>query len=184
MKNNIHELLIAESDIAEGENENLHPTDIGTFPSSILVYVDRIENGVFCGVFQNVFERKNMVFCGLDELLLKINTYMDKIKCPQAFMRQRSWNVYKAPQTPDFNKLREWTKPVERKRGLPDPSVINARRGRIASFCISVLTRQGASWQGRIIWIPVWGRSKTIYFRSALELLGLMYEALCFKESC
>lgn len=184
MKNNIHELLVTTPTMTESENKKLHPTDIGTFPSSVLVYVDCIENGVYCGVFQNVFDRKNIVFCGLDELLLKINNYMDEIKCPQAFMRQRSWKVYKAPKKPEPDKPREWTKQVEHKFGLPDPKAINARRGRIASFCISVLSRQGASWQGRIIWLPVWGHSQTIYFRSALELLGLMNEALSFKGSC
>ena len=184
MENNVHKQLVVERAITENENDKLHPTDIGTFPSSILVYVDRVENGVFCGVFQNVFERKNIGFRGLDELLLKINTYMDEIKWPQAFMRQRSWKVYKAHKKPELDKPREWTKPVEHQLGLPAPKAINARRGRIASFCISVLTRQGCSWQGRIIWLPVWGHSQTIYFRSALELLGLMNEALSFKKSC
>lgn len=43
------------------------------------------------------------------------------------------------------------------------------------SFLLQVQFRQNASWQGRIIWME---EKKTVTFRSLLELLVLLEEAL------
>ena len=45
----------------------------------------------------------------------------------------------------------------------------------IATFQISVLFRQNASWQGNILWVD---RDMESQFRSALELIGLLDNAL------
>jgi hypothetical protein len=44
-----------------------------------------------------------------------------------------------------------------------------------ATFVIEILFRQNATWQGRITWID--GR-EAVYFRSMMEMLGLMESAL------
>jgi len=44
-----------------------------------------------------------------------------------------------------------------------------------ASFLIQVQYRHNSSWQGRIVWLDT---KKTLVFRSFLELVMLMQEAL------
>lgn len=44
-----------------------------------------------------------------------------------------------------------------------------------ASFLIQVQYRNNSSWQGRIVWLDT---KKTLVFRSFLELVMLMQEAL------
>jgi hypothetical protein len=47
------------------------------------------------------------------------------------------------------------------------------------SFSLQIQFRQNASWQGRIIWME---EKKTVTFRSLLELLVLLEEALGEKN--
>ena len=49
------------------------------------------------------------------------------------------------------------------------------KHGDLGSFIIRVQHRQNSSWQGRITWIE---KNQTMYFRSALELMKLMEDAL------
>lgn len=53
---------------------------------------------------------------------------------------------------------------------------VTEQRGKDATFIIRVSHRQHSSWQGEVTWID--GKKKE-YFRSALELVKMIDEALC-----
>ncbi|MBQ9046844.1 MAG: hypothetical protein IJ120_02980 [Solobacterium sp.] len=57
---------------------------------------------------------------------------------------------------------------------MSDKDVLN-HHGEIGTFIIRVQQRQNSSWQGRITWVD---EDKTIYFRSAWEMMKLIDEAL------
>lgn len=158
-------------------NGTLQPTTLGTSPMSALVYIDTLECGEARGMFHDVFDRFSRDFSGLAQLLLKLDQAMDDIQSPQAFMRRRTW----ADETRRARKQvgpREWTQLPERKLGLPEVWILNRRRGRVATFCVQVMTRQHASWQGRVLWLYGRGERREAHFRSVLELMGLLGEAL------
>lgn len=50
-----------------------------------------------------------------------------------------------------------------------------------ATFVIKVLFRQNATWQGKIQWVE---KNKTQSFRSDLEMLKLMDEAMQAVDEC
>lgn len=56
-----------------------------------------------------------------------------------------------------------------------DEGMLKTARGEKATFVVQVQFRQNASWQGTISWTE---EKKTRRFRSALEMLKLMDEAL------
>lgn len=155
----------------------LQPTMVGTSPMSAMVYIDALEGGKARGMFQDVFDRFTGEFTCLVQLLLELDQAMDDVRSPQAFMRRRTWAEDKRPVRKPVGP-REWTRPPERKPGLPEVWVLNRRRGRVATFCVQVVARQHASWQGRILWLRGRGERREAHFRSALELVGLLDEAL------
>lgn len=50
-----------------------------------------------------------------------------------------------------------------------------SQHGELGTFLIHVQHRQNSSWQGRITWVD---QKKTVYFRSALEMIKLVSDAL------
>lgn len=62
--------------------------------------------------------------------------------------------------------------PTDRRRALGEQKPL-------ATFQLSVLFRQNASWQGRLTWLE---RAEEARFRSVLELVGLLDSALAAWE--
>ncbi len=54
------------------------------------------------------------------------------------------------------------------------------RRQRGGTFVVRVEGRERESWQGQVIWTET---NRKQYFRSALELLHLMEDAMCAGEA-
>ena len=54
-----------------------------------------------------------------------------------------------------------------------DPAIV-CSKGKMATFLVSVLFRQNASWQGTVRWVE---EKKEVNFRSALELLHIINSA-------
>jgi len=52
---------------------------------------------------------------------------------------------------------------------------VNSKNRPECSFLVQIQFRQNATWQGRIVWME---ERKTIIFRSLLELMVLLEEAL------
>ena len=104
-------------------------------------------------------------FCSISDLVLKVDRFCNFVDTPQAAMA-----------------LRTFGKPVHR-RGRKKLDVVHnpamlQTRGKVATFVVTVLFRQSASWQGTVQWCE--GKEK-VPFRSVLELLHLMDSALELK---
>lgn len=80
-------------------------------------------------------------------------------------------NIHDQPQS--FCVPRQFTDGPELWPSQEPPQRI--RPGNLATFHIRIRFRRNASWQGTVTWLE---RHKTMPFRSALELLGLMDSVL------
>ena len=95
-------------------------------------------------------------FCGVLELLRKLDAMLDGMEYPQSYTARRS-----------FQPLEVWT-PAN---GQDSP----IRQGERATFAVRILFRRNASWQGSVTWLE--GEQQE-NFRSVLELLLLIDSAL------
>lgn len=133
------------------------PEDIRT--SIIRVY--SYQNKNMQGLFYNPYYGEELAFGSLTRLFLLMEDLMDAIDCPQASVRSRRF-------TPKTAKDTEQIIIAEQLQLPPDQPVI-------ATFKLKVLFRQGASWQGKLLWVDA---EKEQPFRSALELIKLLDSAL------
>ena len=109
------------------------------------------------------YEDKNIsgaLYCPALNLTLPFSSLMDRLNAPQRSMRQRTFQA--APREPE-----------------PDPLPSADDCTPLASFSVNVLFRQNASWQGNLVWTDAKLESS---FRSALELVGLLDEALTLVQ--
>lgn len=73
-----------------------------------------------------------------------------------------------------YTKRRGSTVKEELEKVVEDEELLT-RHGDLGTFIIRVQHRQHSSWQGRITWVE---EDKTLYFRSALEMMKLIEEAM------
>ena len=121
-----------------------------------LVCVDSYQDGVMQGCLCNPYSEGES-FKSLTQLLVKMESMLDEMQCPQAHTQTRTFG------RPD--------------RKAPDTEAPQTReRGAAATFQIRIIFRQHASWQGVVTWMET-GKEES--FRSVLELILLMDSALC-----
>lgn len=121
-----------------------------------LVCIDEYEDTVPHGRIYNASVQGAVEFRSLTEFLRKMDTLLDAMQYPQAFVAMRSFGEQGAM-------LEAVTQDSQKREG---------RRG---TFTVRVLFRQNASWQGSVYWLE---GGKEENFRSALELVFLMDSAL------
>lgn len=107
------------------------------------------------GIIVNPHYEKEMYFKSTTQLLKMLDQLQDEINFPDKSMQTRSFvneavkSPVEAPAEPDLQKNRKT----------------------IASFEISILFRQNASWQGSVVWME---KATSAEFRSVLELIFLI----------
>ena len=121
-----------------------------------IVQVFSYEDKRLDGALQSMRLDEEFQFTSLMQFLALMDAIMDLDTHPQRSVEPR---VFSAPTSNVLNAAR-W----ERQKVQP-----------IATFRISVLFRQNASWQGTVLWVD---RDMESQFRSALELIGLIDNAL------
>ena len=89
---------------------------------------------------------------------------------PQADLEERHFDSRKGGKT-SLKQQEETVMPTEK---------LALEKGEKATFIVQVQFRQNASWQGEITWTE--GKKKQ-RFRSALEMLKLMDEAMAAQET-
>ena len=129
--------------------------------STFIIHIDAIDQGEFSGQFCFPDQDKVYRFESLMQLLLQMEKCLDASNEPQAFAAMRSF----------------WTKGREEEN---EKENVFGRTGKLASFSIQIMFRRNASWQGMITWLEE-GEKRN--FRSVLELLFLINNALSAKES-
>lgn len=125
---------------------------------------------ILCGYLQEA-----VPFSGLSELLLKIDGLCDTFNLPQSVLTHRQFY----PDSP----IAQAPTPATARKPIPrqTPQQLAAQFGRGPVFGLQILYRQHASWQGHL-WSARREQTPTIAFRSALELLHLLHDALSLRE--
>lgn len=135
---------------------------IGT-PNGIVLCADRYENGVLAGRLYHGYEKEGIPFQGYEKVAWIAEDLFNSLDFPHAGNGDRDING----STRDYCKRKLV-------RVLKDDELLN-RRGDIGTFVVRVQHRQHSSWQGRVTYLE---KDKTVYFRSALELMKIIDGAL------
>lgn len=139
------------------ESSRFVPHSRHTYVVTITSYADKR----LCGELYSASMDRAFRFDSLMQLLLLMEALMDQGNYPQRGMEPRAFRTEQS-----ISLLQTGTP----KTGGPA----------LASFKIDVLFRQNASWQGSIVWSE---HQLESHFRSVLELLGLMDDALVMAEA-
>lgn len=133
----------------------------GELNRTVMICVDSYADRILTGRFHIASDQDAQPFNGLSQLLLGINRELDRENFPQSFSELRKFH------TPSVQ---------------PDSAtaVLKQENGAIATFFVRILFRQNASWQGSVTWVE--GKQE-VYFRSVLELIVLMDNALGYTRN-
>jgi hypothetical protein len=121
-----------------------------------VVCIDSYVNRIPEGRFYNPHYPNGVSFCGVVNLLTKMECMLDEMHFPEATSCIRTF------ADAAF---------VEQ---VVAPNQMILRKGKIATFSVRVMFRQNASWQGSVTWQE---KGQEMCFRSVLELLLLMDSA-------
>lgn len=111
------------------------------------------------GIIINPYYENEMYFGSTTQLLKMLDQLQDEISFPEKSMQQRSFGKDGIMNLTGYSKKTEAQK----------------NRKTLASFEISILFRQNASWQGSVIWME---KATSAEFRSVLELIFLIDSVL------
>ena len=132
------------------------PTSKSTYILTIADYKKKRLSGViYCPLLE-----KTYAFDNLMQFLLLMESLMDEASFPQRGVEQRAFQVSAVTTLA--------RSPAEKPLA-----------SRLATFTVNVLFRQNASWQGSIVWNE---RKLESHFRSVLELITLLDDALCAAQ--
>jgi len=134
--------------------------------SRFRVIIEKTENHDIAGVLYNEFYGIAIDFQGIRQMLSRLDDFFDYVRFPQATHEKRSFledSGQKIKQPP---------------KGLREVSP-EEMQGKEAVFLLHVQFRQNSTWQGTLEWLA---QKKTKRFRSELEMIGLIAEALINKH--
>lgn len=138
-------------------------------PNLLSLCVDTVPNREFAGRLYHRFSSGPIPIAGSGPFFYAADALFDRIGYPQASTRFRDF--VSAPAAPAVS---DQAPPM-----LMDLETLLSQRGRLATFLIHVQQRQNASWQGKVTWVE---QGKSLSFSSALDLLKLLDNALCFRD--
>lgn len=126
--------------------------------SAVIVRITSYDYKRPCGTLAGPGWVKTVSFASLMQLLLAMESFMDRENLPQRAEERRTFGMVSPPQAPE-----------EASEGA----------AALATFQIRVLFRQNASWQGSLVWVE---KKMDAQFRSVMELIRLMDSALSAGE--
>lgn len=131
--------------------------------SKVRICINAFNNYDISGEVLLALDRQVKQINSIYQLLIILDEYFDYHNIPQAtHHRRRFSNTKKRSPLPErSNNVKEEYNPD--------------KNGNMATFVVHVMYRQNSSWQGKIEWIET---NKKVNFRSSLELIMLMNEAL------
>ena len=129
-----------------------------------LIRVYSYRNKEIRGTLQNPYFEEEPYFDNLTQLLIRMEGLLDALDFPQRSMEGRAFDQ------PEQRAAAGAPRPAPEALGEQKP---------LATFQLSVLFRQNASWQGSLTWLE---RAEEARFRSVLELVGLLDSALAAWE--
>ncbi len=131
----------------------------------VVVGIDDNSNADYSGRIWNKFHKEPRHFVNLVDMIQKIDDFLDELDFPQRAMEQRSFTQ---------DGMKEDVRDRRMQKGFVVEE-IDQNRGTQGTFIVQVKYRQNSTWQGQVNWAD---KNKTVYFRSALELIKLIDNAL------
>ncbi len=121
------------------------------------------EDGTLCGEVRTFSEEDPRPFRGLDQLLFAMEDAMDETGEKPPWFQPREPASTRRMSRPRSEVRRRWDGPPERTRGA------------LATMAVRVRYRRNATIQGEL---QMCHPARTVYFRSALELMHLLWSEL------
>ena len=131
-------------------------------PNAVLWCVDRYGHSI-SGRLYDSFHKEAVIVENDIDLLRNMEKLFDSLNFPFPGNNERH-----------FVKRRNKAVSKENEKVMQDEELLS-QRGDLGTFIIRVQHRQHSSWQGRITWVE---ENRTLYFRSALEMIKLIEEAM------
>ena len=166
--------------IPEEERPSFTAADLPENGRVFMLQVQKQPDGQAYGSIYNLYVEQPQHFLGLADAILQIDAMMDKLDCPQAAAKRRSFcaaekdvkNDTAAQKEAYYRWLQEGKTVAQQywKEQVLQPSA-----GGSQTFYIRVRFRQHSSWQGEVTWKQA---KRKVAFRSVLELLHLLQSAL------
>lgn len=132
-------------------------------PNLMNVCVDGNFGKEITGRCYNRYSPYPVQFDDMNRLFIRMDQLMDTIDFPQSSTKNREF----------FKRQR-----VKKNGGaisVKTAEEVLKESGKKATFVVNVSYRQNATWQGKVLWAET---GKSCYFRSALELMKLIDNAL------
>lgn len=136
---------------------------IGT-PNGIVLCVDSRGGENIKGKLYHGYSKEGIPFIGYEEIVRIAEKFFNALGFPYMGTSDRDINGH----------IHSYTKKEGMARVLKDEEMLE-RHGDMGTFVIRVQHRQHSSWQGRVTWLE---EDKSVYFRSALELIKIIDGAL------
>lgn len=137
--------------------------------STLLVCFSAWENGVVCGELWSFYEQQPRLFRGLDQLLFNVEAALDEAG------QQAAW--FSPREAVPSRRVHSSTPPLH---PCHMPADLLQKRGGLATASVRVYYRRNASFQGEL---RLYDPARTLCFRSALELIHLLWSELDEKSS-
>jgi hypothetical protein len=145
-------------------SEDLTSCGIG-IPNLIVLGIHR-SCGYDCeGKIWHQYQKEPISFGSLMGAAKLLGQFMDDLDFPQRAMLPRSFHT---GSTAVYNHRRK-------KKIVKIMDNLEGRSGKKGTFIVQVMYRQNATWQGQVTWAE---QDKKAYFRSALELMRLIDDAM------
>ena len=150
----------------------------------LYIHINKVEGQTWIGEIQNPFIGYRKEFEGILEIITLINNYLDDKNIAPPPLLYKSWQLDDNKTEQEINHLLGSRK----KSNLIKEEVAKLMKIKFENyednlggtdFLLKVCFRQHSSWQGELQWIGTeYRESKKIFFRSLLELILLIEEAL------
>lgn len=132
---------------------------IGT-PNGIVLCVRRNDRGTIEGSLYHGYSRDDIPFCGYEDIIRIAEEFFNALGFPHMGTGDRDIHGH----------TRDYQKKEGMARTMKDEELLE-KHGDMGTFVIRVQHRQHSSWQGRVTYLE---KDKTVYFRSALELIKII----------
>lgn len=140
-------------------------------PCGMVLCIDRLDrNYKVTGRIYHGYRLEAMEFSSMAEAILYMDQFYDEMQYPFPGTKTRHFGKEEEPVVIPYKKVNLRNK----QRSVSDSELLD-HKGRRGTFIVRVEQRQHSSWQGRVTWIE---KGETVTFRSVLELLKLMDQAL------
>lgn len=134
-------------------------------PNLIALCIDGRSDGDYNGRVYNQYHEEPVRFWGMLDAFRCAEFFLDRMDFPQRSTVPRSFRKREIVSC-DYGK-----RPAREEI----MSNLENKKGEEGTFIVQVKYRQNATWQGQVVWAE---ENKKMYFRSALELLRLIDDAL------